>query len=114
MLISDFLDPAGFEDALKVFIQRNFEIYVIHVLSEEEMHPKMVGHLELIDSEFDLKTHVSINRDLVKRYEDNLSRFCASLQQFCVKRNITYIRMQNTSQVDDLIFHYLKYRGLLK
>ncbi len=114
ILISDFFDPEGFEDAIKQFVQRNFEIFVIHILSEEELEPDLIGHLELIDAEFDIKTHVSISRDLLNRYKDNLDRFCANLRQFCIKRDITYLRMKNTSRVEDLIFNYLKYRGLLK
>lgn len=114
VLISDFLDPEGFEKSINLFVHRNFEIYVIHVLSEEELNPELIGHLELVDSELEMKTLVSVNRDLIKKYQENLNRFCASLRQYCVKRNITYVRMNNTSSVEELVLNYLKYRGLLK
>ncbi|MCD6386125.1 DUF58 domain-containing protein [Candidatus Sumerlaeota bacterium] len=114
VLISDFFDPDGFEDAINLFVQRNYEIYIIHVLSEEELNPNFVGHLELVDSELDRKTYVSVTRDLIKKYQDNLNRFCTSLRQFCIKRNISYIRMRNTANVEDLVLNYLKYRGLIK
>jgi uncharacterized protein (DUF58 family) len=114
VLISDFMDPQGFEDAINMFVQRNFEIYVIHVLSEEEVDPKLIGHLELVDSEFDTKTYVSVSRDLIKKYQDNLNKFCTSLRRYCIKRNITYVRMLNTASIEELIMNYLKYRGLIK
>jgi uncharacterized protein (DUF58 family) len=114
ILVSDFMDPMGFEEPIKLFMQRKFEVYVIHVLSEEEISPQLVGHLELVDSEFDLKTFVSIDRRLMNKYKDNLTRFCNSIQQYCAKRGISYIRMQNTSSVEDLVLNYLKYRGLVR
>ncbi len=114
VLISDFLDPKGFEDAINLFVQRNYEIYVIHVLSEEEVDPELIGHLELVDSEFDTRTFVSITRDLVKQYRENVTRFCSGLRQFCIKRNISYIRMYNTSSIEELVLNYLKYRGLVR
>lgn len=114
VIISDFFDPAGFEEAIKLLIQRNYEIYVIHVLCEEELNPSFIGHLELVDSELDRKTYVTITRDLIKKYQENLNRFCTSIRQFCIKRNISYIRMSNTASVEDLVLNYLKYRGLIR
>ena len=114
ILISDFMDPRGFEDALSIFLQYRFEVFVIHVLSEEELSPPHAGHLELVDSEFDARTLVSIDRALLKKYEDNLNRFCGALQDFCVKRGVSYMRMKNTASVEDLVLNYLKYKGLVR
>ncbi|MBV8231762.1 MAG: DUF58 domain-containing protein, partial [Planctomycetaceae bacterium] len=36
VVISDFLDKRGYEDALRYLLARNMDIYVVHVLSQEE------------------------------------------------------------------------------
>ena len=39
MVISDFLDKRGYQEALRYLLARNMDIYVIHVLSQEEIDP---------------------------------------------------------------------------
>src|SRR5262249_19131283 len=51
VVISDFLDKHGYEDALRYLLARNLDIYVIQVLSREEVEPDLVGDLRLVDSE---------------------------------------------------------------
>ena len=49
VVISDFLDKHGYQDALRYLLARNMDIYVIHVLSQEEVEPELVGDLRLVD-----------------------------------------------------------------
>src|SRR5947209_2285309 len=49
ILLSDFMDKGGYEDALRYLIARQLDIYVIQVLSQEEIDPEIVGDLKLID-----------------------------------------------------------------
>ena len=51
VLISDFMDDFGYQDALKQFFLRPYDLYVIQVLAQEEKDPQIQGHLELVDSE---------------------------------------------------------------
>ena len=39
VVISDFLDKRGYQDALRYLLARNMDIYVVHVLSQEEIDP---------------------------------------------------------------------------
>ena len=49
VVISDFLDKHGYQDALRYLLARNMDIYVVHVLSQEEVEPELVGDLRLVD-----------------------------------------------------------------
>ena len=51
ILISDFLDKNGYEAAFRYLLARQFDIYVIHILSEEETNPELQGDLRLVDAE---------------------------------------------------------------
>jgi uncharacterized protein (DUF58 family) len=59
ILISDFLDEQGYEEALKHFFLRSYDVYCIQVLSKEERDPQTLGHLELIDAESGEKQEVT-------------------------------------------------------
>src|SRR5262249_1605227 len=43
VLLSDLMDKGGYEDALRYLIARQLDIYVIQILSQEEVEPEIVG-----------------------------------------------------------------------
>ena len=49
VLITDLMDKSGYEDALKYLVARDLDIYLIHVLSQEEIDPDLQGDLKLVD-----------------------------------------------------------------
>ena len=50
VVISDFMDKHGYEEALRYLLARNLDIYVVQVLSREEVEPELVGDLRLVDA----------------------------------------------------------------
>ena len=114
VVVSDFLDKRGYEDALRYLLARNLDIYVVHVLSKEEVEPELAGDLKLVDAEDDDIAEITISAPLLKRYKDNLNAFVGGLKQWCTKRGITYIFTTNHNPFDKLILNYLRERGLVK
>src|SRR3954454_2230309 len=51
ILLSDFMDKHGYEDAPRYLIARQMGIYAIQILSQEEIEPEIVGDLQLTDVE---------------------------------------------------------------
>ena len=51
VLISDLMDKAGYGTALRYLVSRNMDVYVIQVLSAEEIEPDIQGDLRLVDCE---------------------------------------------------------------
>src|SRR2546426_2064994 len=51
VLLSDLMDKGGYEDALRYLVARQLDIYLIHILSQEEIEPEVVGALQLVDIE---------------------------------------------------------------
>jgi uncharacterized protein (DUF58 family) len=51
IVISDFMDPEGYEEGLKALLGRGFQIHVLMVLSREELEPNVYGDLKVVDSE---------------------------------------------------------------
>lgn len=114
VVISDFLDKRGYQEALRYLLARNLDIYVIHVLSQEEVEPELVGDLRLVDAEDEDFAEISISAPLLKRYKDTLNAFVGGLKEWCVRRGITYIFTTNQNPFDRLILNYLRERGLVK
>src|SRR5437016_13548218 len=51
VLLSDLMDKGGYEEALRYLVARQLDIYVIQILSQEEIEPDVVGDLKLVRSE---------------------------------------------------------------
>src|SRR5580693_2638856 len=100
VVISDFLDKHGYEDALRYLLARNMDIYVVHVLSREEVEPEIVGDLRLVDCEDDDVAEITVSAPLLRRYKANLNAFVGGLKDWCTKRGITYIFTTNHNPFD--------------
>ncbi len=114
VVLSDFMDKAGYADALRYLVVRNMDIYVIQILSQEEVEPELVGDLRLVDAEDDDVADITVSAPLLKRYKQNLNAFCGGLRDWCTRRSISYVFTTNQRPFDQLVLHYLRQRGLIK
>src|SRR6185503_5113250 len=49
IVLSDMMDKEGYDDALRYLVARQYDIYVIQVLSQEELEPAILGELKLVE-----------------------------------------------------------------
>ncbi len=114
LVISDFMDKGGYEEGLRYLLARNMDIYVIQVLSKEEIEPNLVGDLRLTDMEDGDETEITISAPLLKRYKETLNQFRGKLSEFCSRRGISYLFTNNQVSFEKLVLSYLMRRGLLR
>jgi uncharacterized protein (DUF58 family) len=114
VLLSDLMDKGGYEDALRYLVTRQLDIYVIQILSQEEIEPEVVGDLRLVDIEDDDVAEITVSAPLLKRYKQNLAAYRAALHEFCTRRGIAYLFTSNQVPFDRLVLTYLRQRGLVK
>jgi uncharacterized protein (DUF58 family) len=114
VLLSDLMDKGGYEEALRYLVARQLDIYVIQILSQEEIEPEIVGDLRLVDIEDDDTAEITVSAPLLKRYKQNLASYRAALYEYCTRRGISYIFTSNQVPFDRLVMTYLRQRGLVK
>src|SRR6266404_5461667 len=114
VLLSDFMEKGGYEEALRYLVARQMDIYVIQILSQEEIEPEIVGDLKLVDVEDDDVAEITVSGPLLKRYKQNLAAYRAALHEFCSRRGIAYLFTSNQVPFDRLVLSYLRQRGLVK
>jgi uncharacterized protein (DUF58 family) len=114
VLVSDLMDKEGYEAGLRYLLAREMDVYVIHVLSGEEMEPELQGDLELIDCEDGDKAEITVSGPLLKRYKQTLAAFIESAREFCTRRGILYVLARNDKPVEQLLTGYLRERGLVR
>ena len=114
VLISDLMDKDGYESALRYLMSREMDVYVIQVLSQEEIDPDVKGDLKLVDSEDRDIAEITVSAPLLARYKATLNAFVGGAQTFCNKRGVNYLLANNQTPVKELIGNYLRRRGLLR
>jgi uncharacterized protein (DUF58 family) len=114
VLISDLMDKAGYESALRMLVAQQMDVYVIHVLAKEETDPQLAGDLKLVDCEDGDIAEVTVSRPLLQRYQQTLAGFINGAREFCSKRGMTYLMTTTETPVEQLIGNYLRQRGLVK
>ena len=113
VVISDMMDPEGFEEGLLSLIYRKFDVIVLQVLSEEELSPRLNGSYKLIDAESMQKLKVSIDKKYSRRYQEELSNWFDSIESFCRSKNIDYIRSGNLIPIEEFLLKYLRQGGMI-
>ncbi len=114
VLITDLLDKSGYEPALRFLLAQEMDVYVIHVLSPEELDPDVKGDLKLVDCEDDDVAEITVSRPLMDRYKRTLASFIDGARDFCTRRGMNYVMTSTETPVDQLVFSYLRQRGLVK
>src|SRR5947209_5777464 len=114
VVLSDFMDKGGYEEALRYLVARQMDVYVIQILSQEEIEPDVTGDLKLVDVEDDDVAEITVNGPLLQRYKQNLAAYRTALNEFCTRRGIAYLFTSNQVPFERLVLTYLRQRGLLR
>ena len=114
VLITDLMDKSGYEEALKYLVARDLDIYLIHVLSQEEIDPDIKGDLKLVDCEDADIAEISVSQRLIDRYRQTLATFIEQARDFSSRRGIVYMMTSTERSVDRLVSRYLRQRGLVR
>lgn len=114
IVLSDFFDPAGFEEALSLLKYNRFDLHVIQVLDPAELDPRHTGDLRLVEPESGETLELTSNDALIRRYRDEMDAFLAALTTFCHKQGIAYARATTAVPFEDLVLRVLRDGLLLK
>jgi len=113
VVLSDFFDPSHVP-GIKALLSRRFQVVLLHILDEEELHPTLTGDLRLVDSETEEAREVSISAPLLAQYDAQLESFCGGLQTLSNRYGMDYLRTSTGVPFEDVILKTLRRGGMLK
>lgn len=114
VLMSDLMDKNGYEPALRLLVGQQMDVFVLHMLSPEEIDPEMTGDLKLVDCEDGDEAEISVSNAVIKRYKATLNGFVDRARKFCAQRGMTYLLARSDHGADVLVGQYLRQRGLVR
>lgn len=114
VLLTDLMDKSGYESALRMLIGRRMDVFVMHILSPEEIDPPLRGDRKLIDIEDGDAAEITINAHVIEKYKATVKSFIAGAKQFCSRRSIVYIPVRTDVPVETVVTKYLRERGVVR
>jgi uncharacterized protein (DUF58 family) len=114
IVLSDFLFKEGYDSGLRRLIGRQYDLYVIQVLSAQELSPDLSGELKLIDIEDEDAAEITVSAALSKYYKRNVTAYCNELRDFCTRRGVVYVLANSADSVESLVLNYLRRIRLLR
>ena len=108
VIVSDLLDPAGYETGLRALMERRFDVHVIHLLDPEEMAPEFAGDFRLADAETGEVRELSVDREALRDYRERLHAFLERAENFCRAHEIGYHRVVTDTPVEEFVLAQLK------
>jgi uncharacterized protein (DUF58 family) len=107
-VLSDFLDPSGYEEALNLLRHHHFEVHLIHVLDTAELSPRLLGDLRLTECETGNTCDITATEALLGDYRKAIGAWLDQLEQFCLQRAIGYVRATTEVPFEDLVLRVLR------
>ncbi len=114
VLMTDLMDKQGYEPALRMLLAQQMDLYLVHILSPEELQPDIQGDLRLVDAEDGDVTEVTVSRPLLDRYRKTLGAFVQGAREYCTRRGMAYMLASTAVPVEDVVTKYLRQRGLVR
>ena len=103
VVISDFLDPHGFEAGLKLVASMGHDVFVVHVAAASDADPHALGEVRFVDSETGEVRDVEVTPALAKAYGEAWQAHSEELERFCGRLALGYVRAEADAPFDQVI-----------
>ena len=103
VVISDFLDPDGFEKGLKLVASMGHDVFVVHIASQSDRDPGALGEVRFVDAETGDLRDVDVTPALARAYGDTWQAHADDLERFCGRYNLGYVRADAEAPFDEVI-----------
>jgi uncharacterized protein (DUF58 family) len=115
VVISDFLDPAGFEPGLRVLRNLRQDVLALQLVSPGDFEPAGTGgDVLLVDAEDNGEIRHRIIPSLLRAHRQAFEAHCAAISAYCARNGWGHARAMTDTSVEALVLHALRKEGLLR
>jgi hypothetical protein len=108
VVLSDFLDPAGYEPGLTALIGRGFQVDLVQILAPEELAPTTFGDLRLVDSETGAAQEVTFGKFRLRHYQHTVQNYIQRMREYCQARGINFFSASSSTPLEELLLKQLR------
>lgn len=107
-VVSDFLDPSGYEKPLAMLRHAGFQPMVVHVMAPEELDPRDADDVRYVDAETGAGVDLSMSRSVLKAYRARVGTFRKDAEGWCRKRDIPYAFASSDQDLEEFVLKSLR------
>jgi hypothetical protein len=108
IVLSDFLDPAGYDKGLTALVGRGFQVNAVQILAPEEIAPTTFGDLKLVDSETGRIQEVTFGKYRLNAYQQMVQNFIQKLREFSASRGVNFFSVSSAVKLEELLLKQLR------
>jgi uncharacterized protein (DUF58 family) len=114
IIVSDLLAVPGVAQGLDALQAMYADVVVLHVVSAEEMDPRLSGEVELVDAETDEVLEIGVSLDTLAAYRARFAAWLADRQTDCSQRGIRYVRLASHRPLANVVLEDLRHGGVVR
>lgn len=114
ILLSDLLSPNGYQDGVSALQARGYEVALLHILSQDELEPPLVGDVKLVDAETGDEAEITLDASTLDAYRARVEAWQGEINQFCSYRGVHYIPITTDQPWEQLVLQTLRTQGLVR
>lgn len=112
IIISDFLDPEGIDEAIKFLNFKRQEVMLLQVLAHEEIEFDEEGTFAIKDMETSDEVRVTMSRQTIKNYQKTLESHNQKIQRLAKKYGCAYMQITSDEDIEKVVFETMKQKGI--
>ncbi len=112
IIISDFLDPEGIDEAIKFLTFKRQEVMLLQVLAHEEIEFDEEGTFAIKDMETSDEVRVTMSRQTIKNYQKTLESHNQKIQRLAKKYGCAYMQITSDEDIEKVVFETMKQKGI--
>jgi uncharacterized protein (DUF58 family) len=113
IVISDFLDPAGFQAGLRLLSGSGHDVLAVHMMSGDEQELRELGGVRFVDAESGEFRDIDVTSGLARAYGDAWRTHAEEVEAFCGRAHLAYVRANAEDPFEDVILRTFREGGFL-
>ncbi|MSQ81861.1 MAG: DUF58 domain-containing protein [Myxococcales bacterium] len=113
VLISDFFDPEGLGDGLKLLAHRGFQPMILHLVDNALLHAGSFGDVALVDTETGELQEITLTPSMMAEYRNAFEAFCVEIEAAARQVGATALRLDIAIPYDDAVLRVFRAGGFL-
>jgi len=113
IVLSDFLDPSGFQDGLKVLARGRDDVSVVHIRSRHDGELGMGGEVRCVDAETGATRDVDVTPGIERAYREAWRAHAAALAEFCRRYRLPYLEAWAEDPLEDVMMQTFREGGFV-
>jgi uncharacterized protein (DUF58 family) len=114
VVVSDLLTRDGLSLGLAALQARQADVVVLHVVSPDEVDPRLAGEVELIDAETNQVLEVGVSLETLSAYRARFASWLNEREAESHARGVRYARLMTDRPLASVVLDDLRSAGVLR